>query len=107
MNVLVSDDSGDLLAAGVEDVVHTLLHGSEYDLCGENKLIPLSQRGFGREQGTDTGGRGQASFFLSDRDILGLRFILSPSGLLDQALDNVEGPCADFNRFTADCVGLG
>lgn len=116
----MSDDSGDLLAAGVNDALDALLDGRENYIGGENELVPFPQRRPGRKwRRTRIGGRyGTPPSSIPRRQVsrdatsarirtLEFRFLLSANSFLDQAVDDFDSLGADVHCFATDRVSLG
>lgn len=123
VNVLVGDDPGDLFTAGIDDTLYALFEGGENHVGREDEFVSFPECGSGREwRRTRVGGvlgRSEAPLFSSPwwhvrgnaasgrAGVLWFRFLFSSNGFLDQAVDDLDGLCADFDRFAANGMGLG
>jgi len=121
-NILVGDNPGDLLATGVKKTLYTLIDSGENYIGREDELVSLPERRSGRElrRRTRIGeSRGRCEIPLSPwwhvwgsttaprGGVLRFRFLFSTNSFLDQAVDDLDGLSADFDRFPTNRVGLG
>jgi len=119
---LMGDNPGDLLPTTFNNAFDTLLKGGEDHIGREDDFIPRPERRsrskWGRAGIGEARRCGNAPFSDPRGEVRGgavrargkirvYLFFLSASSLLDQAVDDLDGPGADFDRLAAYYVGLG
>jgi hypothetical protein len=116
VNLLVGNDPGDLFTTGVKYASYTLIDGGENYLSRENDLVSRPECRSGREgRGARIKGSRTPLSSVPWRQVRRntasprsrIRSLFPTDSLLDQAVDDLDGLGADFDRFATHRVGLG